>query len=495
MKRLALLGYMHETNTFASAPTTYEDFAANGIMRGAELVRRHAGAHSTFAGFLELADQAPCEVVPLYYAATNPSGTITAAAFERLAREMLTELEANGPWDGVLLAIHGAAVSEQYPDADGEIAARVRAVVGPRVPIGMALDLHTNLTPKMVDSVTATVLYRTNPHLDPRERALECGLIIWQTITGDIQPVQALETPPVIANILCHYTGEEPMRSLYEAAEAATSLPGVLSASIAQGYPYADVVEMGMAFLAVTDNDPALARKTARALAARAWERRASLNASAPSAEQAIRDASRAARGPIVLMDVGDNIGAGTAGDSTILLDEAVRQGVGHFLQTLYDPEAVQQCIAAGVGAKITLAVGGKSADAPHGPVTLTGRVRTLADGDFEERQPIHGGGRYFSNGKTAVLQTDLDQTVVLTSKVLGNTSIQQIRSLGIFPEHKQVIVAKGVVSPRPAYQPIAAAVVLVDTPGISAANLFRFNYQHRRRPLYPFETEAQYSE
>jgi microcystin degradation protein MlrC len=270
--------------------------------------------------------------------------------------------------------------------------------------------------------------------------------------------------------------------------------PGVLSASVAQGYPYADVEEMGMAFLAVTDNDPALARATARQMASLAWQHRAELDASTPTPEQALRAALAEPEGPIVLMDVGDNIGGGTTGDSTAILAEALKLGVPHYLQTLYDPEAVQACVAAGVGATISLAIGGKTADSPAPPVLITGKVRTLGDGNFEERRPIHGGGRYFSAGLTAVLETDLDQTVVLTSNVIGNTSIEQMYSLGVFPERKRVVVAKGVVSPRPAYGPIARKVVLVNSPGITTSNLNQFTYHHRRRPLYPFERDAQWA-
>ncbi len=488
--RLALLGYFHETNTFAATPTDYARF---GILRGDEIVREHGEAQSTVAGFLEAGRQPGVEVVPLMFASTAPSGMITAEAFERIAGELLELLASRGPWDGVLLALHGAAVSEEHHDADGEVAARVRALVGPGVPIGIALDLHANLTPRLVEQATVTVLYRTNPHLDARVRARECADLVARTVRGEVRPVQAIETPPLVVNIVKQCTDEEPMRGLMRDVETVLARPGMLSASAVMGYPYADVPEMGMSFVAVHDGDEGAARVAARWLARRAWDRRAEYVGHTPGPEEALRAALAAPRTPVVLMDVGDNIGGGSPGDSTILLAAARRLGVRGYLQSLYDPEAVAACAAAGVGETVTLAVGGKTDDRHGEPVTVTGRVRVLADGRFEDPRPTHGGFRFYDAGTTAVLETSDDHTLVLTSQRLGNTSIEQMYSLGIRPEGKRVVVAKGVHSPRPAYAPIAAEIVMVNTPGVTSSDLGAFDYHHRRRPLYPFEASADY--
>ncbi len=491
--RLATLGLSHETNTFARLPATYERFDDDGILRGDEIVGHYAQSHATLAGYLEANGWPDVEVVPLLFTQTNPIGTITADAFERLVGEMLELLRDKGPWDGVLLALHGAAVSEEYPDADGEIAARVRALVGPDVPVGLSIDMHANISQKMVDNVTATVVYRTNPHLDPRPRARECAEIIVRTIRGEIQPAQALEMPPVAINIVKQFSGEEPMRSLVGDVEEVLTRPGMLSASVAEGYPYADVAEMGMSFLAVHDGDAAAARDAAKWLARRAWDRRAEFIGDTPGPQEALRKAAQAPRGPVVLMDVGDNIGGGSPGDSTVLLEAAQRLAVRRFLQTLFDPEAVAACVAAGVGQRVTLWVGAKTDDLHGKPVEVNGRVRVISDGRFEEPTPTHGGFRFFDGGTTVVLDTTDEHTLVVTSRLVGNTSIQQMYATGVRPETYQVVVAKGVVSPRPAYEPIASQIVLVNTPGVTTSDLSRFDYQRRRRPLYPFEKEAMY--
>ncbi|MDA1257886.1 MAG: MlrC C-terminal domain-containing protein, partial [Chloroflexi bacterium] len=205
-----------------------------------------------------------------------------------------------------------------------------------------------------------------------------------------------------------------------------------------------------------------------------------------------VADSDHSHLGPIVLMDVGDNIGGGSSADSTFILAEAKRLGVKGLLQSLYDPEAVAACVSAGVGAEVTLEVGGKTDDMHGDPVRVTGKVRAISDGNFEETRPIHGGYRYFSAGTCVRLDTTDGHTLLLTARRSGNTSREQMYHIGIWPETYRVVVAKGVVSPRPAYQPIAAEVILVNTPGVTTADLSTFTYHRRRVPLYPFE-EATY--
>jgi microcystin degradation protein MlrC len=322
---------------------------------------------------------------------------------------------------------------------------------------------------------------------------VECAEIIVRTIRGEVRPVQALEMPPLVVNIVKQFTGEEPMLGVMNDLDAVLARPGILSGSVAEGYPYSDVEEMGTGFLAVSDGDAAAARDAARWMALRAWANREQFVGDTPSPEEALKMAAAADRGPVVLMDVGDNIGGGSSADSTVLLAEAKRLGIGSYLQTLYDPEAVSACVAAGVGADLTLKVGGKTDDLHGSPVEVTGRVRLISDGKYEETTPVHGGFRFFDDGIRVVLETTDDHTLVLTSRRTGNTTRQQMYSAGIRPEDKRVVVAKGVVSPRPAYEPIAAQIILVNTPGVTTSDLSFFEYRRRRRPLYPFESDATY--
>ena len=496
--RFAILGISHETNTFSPVPADYAAFEAVGILRGQEIVDEFSGSEATAEGFLQAARELGFEGVPLIHARTGPVGTITKDAFDRIVGEMIDMLRDNGPWDGVLLANHGAAVSEEYPDVDGEVSRRVRELVGPDVPVGIAVDMHANVSQEMVRETTAVTVYRSNPHLDARERAWECAEIIFRAASGEIEPVQWLEMPPMYINIVKQFTGEEPMKSLVADSLEAQEAAGIISTSVAEGYPYADVEEMGMSFLAIADGDLDLAREKAVWMAERAWERRAEMHIHVPSVREALEMAVAHAdadpgNGPVVLMDVGDNIGGGSSADSTHILKEAQRMDVKSYLQSLYDPESVQNCLEAGVGGEVSIEVGAKTDDLHGKPVPVTGRVTRLSDGKYEDTRPTHGGYRFFDGGTTAVLETTDGHTLLLTSKRDGNTSREQMYSVGIWPERYRVVVAKGVVSPRPAYQPIASRIILVNTPGVTTADMTTFTYHRRRKPLYPFEMDAAY--
>ena len=497
--RIAALGFHHETNTFQSVKTDYDSFADYEFLRGSQIADRHATSKFTLAGYFQSAQKFEFDLVPLLWAFTGPTGTITKDAFDRIATEMIDMLKENGPWDGVLLAQHGAAVSDEYPDMDGEISRRVREVVGLETPVVMTLDLHSNITQDQVDNTDAIVAFRTNPHLDPVERAVEASDILVKTIRGEVRPVQHLVQMPMIINIVKQPTSFGPMKEIMDEVDEVLEKPGVLSASCGQGFPYADVDQMGVSFLVVTDGDAELAEKQANWLARRAWDRRAELQNDSPSIEEAISSAMNAPSDdrPTAIMDVGDNVGGGGTADSTHLLAEAIRQGLKgeqSLLLSLFDPSAVQACVSAGVGSTVTLKVGAGT-DHLHGePVEVTGYVRAITDGKFEEPKPIHGGFRFFDYGPSVALDTEDGHTIALhTVRGIGNMSREQYYFMGIFPEKYRVIICKGTVSPRAAYEPIAREIIMADSQGVTSANMSSFSYEHRRKPLYPFEPETKF--
>ena len=487
MPRVGLLGFLHESNTFLPVETTYSHFASTSLTRGNAVRERWQGAHHELGGLLAGCDEAGLTVVPGMATFAVPSGTITAEAFEQLASELLNSIEL--PLDGLLVALHGATASAGYPDADGEILRRIREVTGPHLPIIVTLDLHANVSPQMAELSTAIVAYRSNPHLDQFERGREAALLMARTLKGEVKPVQALETPPMLIHISRQHTSVEPARGLYADLETVLTWPGILSASVAMGFYYADVPEMGMAFLAVADADEPLARRAAQWMAQRAWERRADFVGQLLTPAAAVEYARQTTKKPLVLMDVGDNVGAGSPGDSTILLAEVLRQGARNALVILYDPESVKQCITAGVSNSVNLAVGGKTDLLHDAPVLVEGKVRTLSDGVFVDSQIRHGGWGGGDQGLTAVVETAEGHTIVLTSRRMAPMSLEQVISLGVHPERKDILIVKGVVAPRAAYEPVAAEILLVDTPGVTSDNPAAFVYRQRRRPLYPLES------
>jgi len=491
--RVAVLGFHHESNTFAPVPASLERFLAGGVTEGHEIVERYGTSQATMAGFLELADVDGLECIPLIHADLNPMGTITEEAFEYLVDQMTAALAERGPWDVVLLALHGAAVAQHHADADGEIISRVRAVVGPDVVIGVALDMHANVSERMVSNCDVLNAYLTNPHVDPRPRAREIAELALATARGSIRPTMALATPPVAIGILRQGTADWPMSELVARAAQLGERDEVLSVSVVEGFPYADVPEMGMSFIAVTDDDPALAEEIVGQLAQQAWMLREEFVGRGVDVNDALRRAAASLRRPVVLLDVGDNVGGGSPADSTHVLAAAQRLGVRNLFHSLCDPEAVQVCTTAGLGAPVTLSVGART-DHLHGdPVTVTARVRHLDDGRFEDDGVTHGGFRFFDAGQRALLETVDGHFVLLTSRPMGNTSRAELTSVGLDPADLQIIVAKGVHSPRGAYEPIAAEMIQLNTAGCTSADLYSLTYRRRRRPMFPFEVATRY--
>ena len=323
-------------------------------------------------------------------------------------------------------------VAQHIRDADGNTVEKVRAAVGPDLyfPIVMTLDLHANVSPRMISGVTATTIYRTNPHIDQRDRGREAAAILQGILEGRIHPVSALGEPPVLITILAQKTQAEPLAGLYREMEALIKRPGIISASIAPGFAYADVEEMGPAFLVVAEGDPELARTEARALALRAWGLREQWNVTGTPVAETMEQIKETREAPITLLDVGDNVGGGSPADSTVDLEALEAAGLHNFVVVLYDPPSVQACVHAGVGQTVSLQVGAKT-DNLHGrPVAISGRVRLLHDGYFEEHQVRHGGKLRNNQGLTAVVENAEGDTIVLTSLRMSPFSLEQIRSL-----------------------------------------------------------------
>jgi microcystin degradation protein MlrC len=493
--RVATLGFHHESNTFAPVPASLEQFLASGPDEGEGLIAKYADSQATLAGFIEAAAaDNDVELVPLVYFDLNPMGTITAEALEHISARLLSELDDNGPWDAILLALHGAAASEEHRDADGEVLERIRTRVGADTPIAVTYDMHANISERMVECATVVNTYMTNPHLDARLRARQCAEVLFGTIRGEVRPVMALEKPPVAVNILRQGTSDSPMRELVALAARAATRPGVLSVSIAEGFPYADVSEMGMAAVVVTDDDVGLAREIACELAVAIWDVRSELDGDAVGIEAALTRAAQADAHPVVLLDVGDNVGGGSPGDSTHVLAAAQRLGIGGLFHSLCDPEAVEGCARAGVGASVEVRAGGKTDDLHGDAVTVAGVVRMLDDGKFTDDGPTHGGWRFYDHGPRALIHTRDDHMVLLTSYPRGNTSRQELLSAGLDPMSQPIIVAKGVHSPRAAYEPIAAEMMWLNTGGCTSADISALDYEHRPRPMFPYERDTDYS-
>jgi microcystin degradation protein MlrC len=305
-----------------------------------------------------------------------------------------------------------------------------------------------------------------------------------------VKPTQALVKPPMLLNILYHNTYAAPMLPITDASKKLEKQPGVIVASVAGGYQYADIPAMGPSVVVVTDNAPELARREADRLSGMLWDLREKLVMKAPGPAEAVKMAINNGSWPVTLMDAGDNIGGGSAGDSTFILGELLRQKAEGWVVVISDPAAVQAAIKSGVTGAFDQAVGGKTDNLHGDSVRVKGKVKGIYDGKFVERAVRHGGGRYWDMGVTAVIEVegstpDMPNLLVLTPKRIIPFSLGQLVSLGIFPEYMKILVAKGTIAPRAAYEPISARIIEVDSGGVTGMNPGRFRYERIRPGLF----------
>ena len=486
MSRIALGGIYHESNTFCLQSMTMERFARNFLHYGNEIYPHWQGTCSEMGGFLDACERFGFEALPTLMAWGMPLGPLTTETFETLVGELSARLEACRPLDGVLLSLHGAMVTEDHADADGEILARVRHSIGSSVPLVVTVDYHANLTEKMVGLANVIVGYDTYPHIDQRERGLEAGEILHRVLTHGLRPRMWLARRPLLPNILRQLTERPPMADAISLAHEFERRPEIVSVSVAAGFPYSDVPEAGFTVLAVSDGEVGPAKETAESIAQAMWQRRNEFQVVVPGVEDAVREAVSESAGLTILVDVGDNLGGGAPGDGTFLLAELLKQRAQKALVLLPDPEAVATCIAAGVRQSVRLQVGGKT-DPLHGsPVEVEGTVRTLSSGIFRNIGPMRDG-IVDDQGRTAVIDCS-GVTVVLTERRMFMWNLEQLRSLGIEPTRLGIVVVKAAIAYRAAYVPIAQKIIEVDTPGICAANVQRFTYTRLKRPIFPLD-------
>jgi microcystin degradation protein MlrC len=485
--RVGIIGLQHESNTFLGTPTTWEDFEQGALLTGQAIRREYGAAYHELGGFFQGLEADGIDAVPIFFAWALPGGIVTAQALNKLLSAILSELKGAGSLDGVLVAPHGAAVAEHCADMDGFWLRELRSRVGPKTPIVGTLDLHANLSEAMVRATDALIAYRTNPHLDQRERGLDAARLMARILRGEVQPTQAAAFPSLAINIERQGTRSPPCRECFEALDDMLADRRVLSNSLLLGFPYADVREMGTSVLVITNNDPQLAHTLADDFAEYLRLRRGDFTGQLIDIDSAIDQAVKVPP-PVCLLDMGDNVGGGSPGDGTLLLHAICRHGVKRAFVCLADPPSVEQASTAGLGAAMTMQLGGKT-DAMHGePYSTVARVRSLHDGRFSESQPRHGGKTHYDMGPTAIVELEAGPTVMLTSRRVAPFSLEQLTSCGIDPRAFQIVVAKGVHAPVAAYAPVCPTMLRVNTPGVTTADMTQLAYRNRRKPLFPFE-------
>ncbi len=490
--RIACGGVQHETNTFSNTPTTIADFVRDSALGpdfepGEAIVRLYRGTGTIQGGYIDGAEAAGAELLPLLSAHAQPSGRVTAATFDALLGMFLARLKAVLPVDGVALDLHGAMVSEQHDDAEGAFIEAVRAVVGPRVPIVVTLDLHANITRRMADACDAIIGFDTYPHVDMRERGREAIELLVRTIRGEARPVQAYRQLPLVTMPPMQCTLREPMRGFMEWVHEQERQPGVLTATVSMGFPFADIADAGVSVLATADGDRALAERTADAIARRLWDLRDELQPKLMPVDEVIRFARENQDGLVIYADGSDNPGGGAPCDGTVALRALIDANFdGACVGILYDPESADQAHAAGVGAVIDARIGGKTDDRHGAPIATKAYVRTLGDGRYVHQGPMRQGvpGDF---GRMAVLVIG-GVEVVVGSRRMQLLDAEMLRIVGIAPERRRLLVVKSAVHFRAHLGPLASHIFDADTPGIHRPDFGNYEYVTLRRPLCPLD-------
>lgn len=493
--RIAAAQLSHETNVFSATPTDLAAFQRAGLQLGDAILAGAQGTNAAFGGFIEGAEANGFELVPIISVWATPSGMVTADAIRDLLRMLgdgLLAAQANGPIDGVVLALHGAMVTELDPDGDATVLEAVREVIGWDTPLVATLDLHANISERMVAAADVLVGYDTYPHVDMAERAREACDLVVRLVRGEVWPTVALVKPPMLPTSQRMMTSAGPMAALVAAAHEAEQRPGVLNVTVAGGFPPADVEEAGLSVVVTTDGDADLAWIIAGEIARLAWEHRDGFLGGVSTFAEATAALRRAGTGPLVLVDIGDNPWTGGPGDSAELLRFLLGNGVTDAaLASIRDPESVARCVAAGVGADVGLELGGKT-DRLHGaPLPCSGIVRMLSDGRYVNAGPMMAGVPV-DLGPTAVVEIAGVQ-VLVTSHAETPIDLNVFRSHGIEPTALRVIALKGKGHFRAAFEPVAREVVLVEGPGITGADLGRLPFRNVRRPTWPLDDDARW--
>ena len=491
--------FAHESNTFKKGFTVLEDFRSETYLLGDAAIAERGDANTELAGFLDAAREAGWKVTHVISAHAGPGARVARTAFDDIAGQICAAVEANRQTlDGILLSLHGAMVTEFCEDGEGELLARLRAIVGPDMPIAVSLDLHANCTPLMCDLADVVLSYKTYPHIDMRERGLQAGRILEGRMAGRTRPRTLRAHRPMLDEINGGRSDEGPMVPLYARARSAEAEPGILAVSINAGFSDADIHDVGPTVTVAYDTLLAGAEARARAIAVEIadgiWAARfTSVNSYLEVAEAAaIAAGFDAANGPLIIADYADNPGSGAYGDATALLKALLEAGVTNAaFGPMIDPEAAALLHRHEVGERVSLALGGKHDPAfGGGPLQVTGEIMHLSNGDMICDGPILGG-LHHSYGTTAVLRVGGIDILVVTanSQMLDQ---QQFKAFGIMPAEKAVVALKSMQHFRAAFEPIAGRVIVCDSGALSTPRYERRTYVNAPRPIFPLDRELE---
>ena len=477
-------GFSMEANTFAHGETTLDDLRAQVFGVGDQVHAEFMGPGSELAGAWSALDAAGFEPVPSLATWAGPSRPLAAGVVDALERLLLAPVDDSIA--GAYLMLHGACVAHDEEDPEGRVLARLRALLGPERPIVASLDCHAHLTPRMVAAADAFTAYRTCPHLDARVTGERAGRLLAAALRGEVRPVTATASRPMITPPQLHDSSRDPFRRLM-ALNDEIERGGALASCLLPVQPWIDVDGLSWKAVVTADGDPALAERAADRLMAEAWEARHEfLDAERPALDEAL-DQALAGPPPYVLADAGDTTNGGAIGDSTELLRAALRRGGADVLLSVRDGDAAASATRAGEGAATTVEIGSGGPGDYNQRTRLDARVERLFDGEVVYTHPVNAGYRA-ATGPAALLRGPGGLRVVVHTRSVGVIDPALYLALGADPADAAVVQVKSHVSFKAAFDPITTRSVVAETPGPTTGDLLSLRYARRPRPLYPFE-------
>lgn len=495
--RIAIAEVAQETDSFSPLVADRSDFEAYGLYFGDEILERMRGV-GPIGGFLEVAAEQPepIELLPIIRAWGSAGGTITADTLDFLTERLVTGLKQSLPLDAVFLSLHGAAASTKDDDVEGHVLQAVREVVGREIPVVVAFDHHANITRRMVECADLLVGHETQPH-DPPATGRKVARLLFRMLRGEIRPTVAWRKIPMITPQDQFLTSSGPMKEWFDLAREMERRPQVLDVSPYPMQPWLDVAEGGWAVVVHTDNDAALADSLATEIAGKAWSLRDQFWRServAPA--DAVRQADAAERGLVILSDTGDSVYGGAPGDSTCILQamlndpslktSEVSKTSDVCLVPMIDSEALNAAITAGVGAEITVDLGGKLDHVFSQPVRVTGRVAAVSQGFVVD---LHDRG-ICDLKRTALLSVGSIRIALLDHRSFAINHPVLYTHLGLDITDAKMVVVK-TASNFQFFTRWRSGLIRVDSPGTTQSDLTAFDWKRIPRPTYPLDTLA----
>ncbi|MFA1822285.1 M81 family metallopeptidase [Virgibacillus oceani] len=475
----------HETNTFAVTPTDKSSFTSWEWGYGDEIIERHKGVEDYLGGMIEECEYRNIDIVPTFSAFTYPSGIINEDTYNELEKELIQSIKSAGVVDAICLSLHGAGVAENTEDLEGNILAALREEIGYDIPIVVTLDLHANVTNKMVTESDLLLGVNFYPHTDSFDRGKEAIDKAIKIANKDIKPVMHLINLPLI--IPTSTTNLSPAKDINEKCWEFEKESSVLDCTFFHGFPYTDISKVGVSVIAATNNDKHKAGEISKSIADYVWAIRDHFIVETISPSRGIEKALRIEGGPIIINETSDNPGGGTPGDGTFLLKALLEKDINKScFGFIYDPEVAMAAHEAGVGSNINVKLGGKT-DHLHGePLEVEGYVKSLTDGIFIHSSPMWGGLKT-NLGKSVRLK--VGEVDVIVCSVKAQVMDEQIFLLhGIDVTSYKIVALKSSQHFRAAFEPLGRQIITVDSPGLTTLDFTTFNYKKVVRPIYPLD-------